>query len=58
MMIKPRNLTGNLATVKGRRDYLLLHMVIGGIQFEIDNGHGPIVTTFTSNNEFEFCNSQ
>ena len=58
MMIKPRNLTGNLATVKGRRDYLLLNMVNGAIQFEINNGHGPIVTTFTPNNEFVFCNGQ
>ena len=58
MMIKPRNLTGILAAVKGRRDYLLLHMVDGAIQFEVDNGRGPIVATFKPNNEFEFCNGK
>ena len=35
MMIKPRNLTGILAAVKGKRDYLLLHMVEGAIVFEV-----------------------
>ena len=58
MMIKPRNLTGVLAAVKGKRDYLLLHMVDGAIVFEVDNGRGPIKATFRPDNQFQFCNGQ
>ena len=56
MHIKPRKLTGVLAAVKGRRDYLLLHMVDGAIQFEVDNGRGPIIATFRPDNQHQFCN--
>jgi len=58
MMIKPRNLTGILAAVKGKRDYLLLHMVEGAIVFEVDNGRGAIIATFRPDDQHEFCNGQ
>ena len=58
MMIKPRNLTGVLAAVKGRRDYLLLHMKDGAIIFEVDNGRGPIIATFRPDDPYEFCNGK
>ena len=49
MMIKPRNITGILAGVKGRGekgkgDYLLLHMVEGAIVFEVKSNE--IIKTF------------
>jgi len=58
MMIKPRNLTGVLVAVKGRRDYLILQMVDGAIQFSVDNGRGAITAVFKPNDQFEFCNGQ
>jgi len=58
MMIKPRNTTGILVAVKGRRDYLILQMVEGSIQFTVDNGRGPITAIFKPNDQFEFCNGQ
>ena len=58
MMIKPRNLTGVLAAIKGKRDYLLLRMLDGAIQFTVDNGRGPITATFRPNDQFEFCNGR
>ena len=58
MMIKPRNLTGVLAAIKGKRDYLLLRMLDGAIQFTVDNGRGPITATFRPNDPFEFCNGR
>jgi len=58
MMIKPRNTSGILVAVKGRRDYLILQMVDGSIQFTVDNGRGPITAIFKPNDPFEFCNGQ
>lgn len=58
MMIKPRNTSGILVAVKGRRDYLILQMVDGSIQFTVDNGRGPITAIFKPNDAFEFCNGQ
>ena len=47
MMIKPRNLTGILAAIRGHRNSLLLHMEDGAIFFQVntdnwirDNSHG------------------
>ena len=58
MMIKPRNLTGILAAVRGRRDYLVLAMNEGAIEFTVDNGRGPIQATFQPGDKHEFCNGQ
>ena len=58
MMIKPRNLTGILAAVRGRRDYLVLYMDNGAIQFTVDNGRGPITAVFKPSDKHEFCNGQ
>lgn len=58
MMIKPRNLTGILAAVRGRRDYLVLSMDNGAISFTVDNGRGPITAVFKPSDKHEFCNGQ
>jgi laminin alpha 3/5 len=58
MMIKPRNLTGILAAVRGRRDYLVLAMNEGAIEFTVDNGRGPIQATFQPGDKHEFCNGE
>merc|ERR1719348_1297266 len=58
MMIKPRNLKGVLAAVKGRRDHLLLYMKDGAIIFEVDSGWGPVVATFRPDDPVELCNGK
>jgi len=61
MMIKPRNTSGILVAVKGRRDYLILQMVDGSIQFTVDNGRGPITAIFNPKDlqvPFDLCNGQ
>ena len=58
MMIKPRNTTGVLVAVKGRRDYLILRMEEGSIYFVVDNGRGPITAIFKPNDPYEFCNGK
>lgn len=58
MQIKPRNTSGLLAAVYGKRDYLLLEMVDGAITFTVDNGRGPFSTTFMPRTKHYFCNGQ
>jgi len=58
MMIKPRNSTGILAAVKGRRDYLLLQMVNGSVHFTVENGRGPISAVFTPTHPEELCDGR
>lgn len=57
MHIKPRFVSGVLLSVHGRKDYLLLQMVDGAISFTVDNGRGPISSTFKppDNNKYYFC---
>ncbi|GJQ84232.1 LanA [Trypoxylus dichotomus] len=55
MDIKPRNVTGLLLTVHGKRDYLVLEMVHGGIKFTVENGKGPITTTFSPERTHYLC---
>ena len=58
MMIKPRNITGLLLAVRGRRDMAILKMVDGAIQFMVDNGRGPISATFKPEDPYQFCNGE
>jgi len=59
MKIKPRNMTGILVAVRGRRDYLILHMKDGYIEFQVDNGRGAIVAKYEpKNDKYEFCNGE
>ena len=56
MDIKPRSTSGVLLAVHGKRDYLLLQMVDGVIKFTVDNGKGPITSSFKPpKDEFLFC---
>jgi len=58
MMIKPRNITGLLLAVRGRRDSAILQMVDGAIQFMVNNGRGPISATFKPDDRYQFCNGE
>jgi len=58
MMIKPRNLTGILTAVRGRRDYLILAMDDGAIKFTVDNGRGPISAVYAPDDKHAFCNGE
>lgn len=58
MDIKPRNIAGLILTVHGKRDYLVLEMVNGGIRFTVDNGRGPIVTSFSPDRTDYLCDGQ
>lgn len=53
--IKPRNISGLLVAVHGRRDYLALEMIDGSISLTVNNGKGPISTSFTPGRKHYFC---
>lgn len=55
MDIKPRNVTGLLMSVHGRRDFLVLQMIDGEIRFTVDNGRGPIEAAFKPPTTHYFC---
>ena len=55
MQIKPRNISGLLLAIQGRRDYLVLQMVDGTMTFTVDNGRGPITAVFKPSSRFQFC---
>lgn len=58
MEIKPRNVSGLLISVHGKKDYLVLEMVNGTIRLTVENGKGPISTSFQPNNPYYFCDGQ
>lgn len=53
--IKPRNISGVLVAVHGKRDFLVLEMVDGSISLTVNNGRGPISTSFTPGKKHYFC---
>lgn len=55
MQIKPRNISGVLLAIQGRRDYLILQMVDGTMTFTVDNGRGPITAVFKPQSSSQFC---
>lgn len=55
MQIKPRHTSGLLIACHGRRDYLVLELVNGSITLTVDNGRGPITTSFQPTKPFYFC---
>jgi len=58
MEIKPRNISGLLLAIQGRRDYLILQMVDGTMTFTVDNGRGPITAIYKPTNKSLFCNGE
>lgn len=55
MEIKPRNISGILLAIQGRKDYLVLELVDGAVQFTVDNGRGAITSIFKPDFKFGFC---
>ena len=55
MQIKPRNISGLVLAIQGRKDYLILQMVDGTMTFQVDNGRGPITAIFKPEDPFQFC---
>ena len=56
--IKPRNITGLLVAVHGKKDYLVLEMINGLIRFTVDNGKGAITTSYEPDKKHYFCDGE
>jgi laminin alpha 3/5 len=46
LSIKPRHPSGILVSVHGERDFMVLQMINGTIKFTVDNGKGPLYSSF------------
>lgn len=58
MDIKPRINTGILIAVHGKRDYLVLEMINGIMKLTVENGRGPITTSFRPTSPYYFCDGR
>lgn len=55
MDIKPRNLTGLLTSVHGKKTYLIVEMVKGNIHFTVEGGDNARSTIFFSDEDKSLC---
>ncbi len=59
MQVKPRNVSGILLAIQGKRgDYLILQLIDGTLVFTVDNGRGPISAKFKPQDDFQFCDGR
>lgn len=56
--IKPRTMSGLLLSVHGKRAFLILQLINGTLNFAVDNGDGPIVATFSLEQNEKFCDGK
>jgi laminin alpha 3/5 len=54
LTIKPRKPSGILVSVHGERDFMVLQMINGTIKFTVDNGKGPLYSSF-SKDTYDLC---
>ncbi|XP_049703370.2 laminin subunit alpha [Helicoverpa armigera] len=55
MEIRPRNSTGLLLSVHGKRDYLVLELLENEVVANVENGHGPFRASYSLGNKFALC---
>lgn len=55
MEIRPRNSTGLLLSVHGKKDYLVLELLENEVVANVENGNGPFRASFSLGNKFELC---
>lgn len=55
--IRPRNVSGLLVMVHSGKDFLVLQLVNGELKFTVDNGNGPVVTSFQPPSPVYFCDN-
>lgn len=58
MEIKPRNTTGLLLSVQGRKDYLVLELLENEVVASVDNGNGAFRASYSLGNKFALCDGQ
>lgn len=53
--IKPHVDTGLIIAAFGKKDFLILEMVNGTMKFTVENGKGPVTTSYKPPNRYYFC---
>ncbi|XP_065218238.1 laminin subunit alpha-1-like [Planococcus citri] len=56
--IKPRNISGVLLGVHGKKFFLVLQMINGAVKFTADSGNGPYYTIFKPQTSDYFCDDR
>ncbi|KAH9634640.1 hypothetical protein HF086_000612 [Spodoptera exigua] len=55
MEIRPRNSTGLLLSVHGKKDYLVLELLENEVVANVENGNGPFRASYSLGNKFALC---
>lgn len=58
MDIKPRNVTGVLTSVHGKKSFFIVEMVKGSIHFTVDSGDGPRSAIFKPDPDKSLCDGE
>ncbi|KAM3968484.1 laminin subunit alpha [Aphomia sociella] len=58
MDVKPRNTTGLLFSVHGRKDYMIMELVENEVVARVENGKGPFQASFKLGNKFSLCDGK
>jgi laminin alpha 3/5 len=58
MDIKPRNLTGVLTSVHGKKSFFIVEMIKGNIHFSVDSGDGARSAIFTPDADQSLCDGK
>ncbi|XP_064094479.1 laminin subunit alpha-like isoform X2 [Macrobrachium nipponense] len=56
--VKPRKNSGVIMSVHGRRDFVLLQLKDGAIEFSVDNGKGVITARYTLPSPWMICDGE
>ncbi|CAD0193927.1 unnamed protein product [Chrysodeixis includens] len=55
MEIRPRNSTGLLLSVHGKKDYLVLELLENEVVATVENGNGPFRASYSLGNKYSLC---
>lgn len=55
MEIKPRNSSGLLLSVHGKRDFMVLELIDNEVVVNVENGKGPFQASFKLGDKYSLC---
>lgn len=58
MEVKPRNSTGLLLSIHGRRDFLVLELLENEVVANVENGKGPFHASYKLGSKFSLCDGE
>lgn len=58
MDIKPRANSGLLVAAHGRKDFFVLELDKGELKLTVENGRGPVTTTFKPKSKYHLCDGE